>query len=130
MKYTNAKIIEALRRHDGNVAAAARDIGCSRSTIDQRARKDKELADVLADLRETMIDEVESALYREAKKGEGWAVCFFLKTQGRHRGYNERHEVVQVTKAPDIDYSKLSDRELEQLERLLSKASKSGEVPA
>ena len=42
--------------------------------------------------REKMIDNVESKLYQKALEGEGWAVCFFLKTQGKRRGYIERQE--------------------------------------
>jgi hypothetical protein len=37
-----------------------------------------------------MLDNVESALYTAALAGEAWAVCFFLKTQGKARGYVER----------------------------------------
>jgi hypothetical protein len=44
----------------------------------------------LANSREKMIDNVESVLYSQALAGEAWAVCFFLKTQAKHRGYVER----------------------------------------
>jgi hypothetical protein len=40
-----------------------------------------------------MIDNVESVLYSKALAGEAWAVCFFLKTQAKHRGYVERQEL-------------------------------------
>jgi hypothetical protein len=42
--------------------------------------------------RERMTDVAEMALFDAIKEGEGWAVCFYLKTQGKERGYIERHE--------------------------------------
>ena len=35
----------------------------------------------------------ELALYKAIQDGEGWAVCFYLKTQGKQRGYIERQEI-------------------------------------
>ena len=40
-----------------------------------------------------MLDNTESALYVAALRGEAWAVCFLLKTQGKSRGYVERAEL-------------------------------------
>ncbi|MBR9804134.1 hypothetical protein GYB59_21655, partial [bacterium] len=34
-----------------------------------------------------------SALLKKIKKGDIAAIIFFLKTQGRNRGYSERHEI-------------------------------------
>lgn len=34
-----------------------------------------------------MLDHAESSLQKAVLKGEAWAVCFFLKTQGKSRGY-------------------------------------------
>jgi len=48
---------------------------------------------VLADAREKMIDNVESKLYSKALDGDTTAMIFFLKTQGKGRGYVERQEV-------------------------------------
>ena len=43
--------------------------------------------------REKMIDNVESALYQQALAGNTTAMIFFLKTQGKKRGYVERSEI-------------------------------------
>jgi hypothetical protein len=37
-----------------------------------------------------LLDEAESQLGAAVRRGEGWAVCFLLKTRGRERGYVER----------------------------------------
>jgi transposase-like protein len=43
--WTPERIAEALKRHRGSVAAAARDLGCSRETVYTHLRKDAGLAD-------------------------------------------------------------------------------------
>ena len=42
--------------------------------------------------RETMLDLTEGVLFTKIMAGEPWAVCFFLKTQAKDRGYVERVE--------------------------------------
>jgi len=38
---------------------------------------------------ETRIDIAEDSLDMAIQEGQGWAVCFFLKTRAKHRGYIE-----------------------------------------
>jgi hypothetical protein len=78
---------------NGNMAAVARALEVSRSTVKRFVDKRPSLVEVVQDLREGMKDNAESALYNAVLAGEAWAVCFFLKTQGRDRGYVERQEV-------------------------------------
>jgi hypothetical protein len=40
-----------------------------------------------------MIDDAESEIYKQFKKGNTAALIFFLKTQGKQRGYVERQEI-------------------------------------
>ena len=49
--------------------------------------------EVLQSSRETMLDNAETALYDEALNGNTTALIFFLKTQGKSRGYTERQEL-------------------------------------
>jgi hypothetical protein len=76
-----------------------------------------ELHGVTHDCREAMRDHVESALSKGALNGEGWAVCFFLKTQGKDRGYVEpteyRHAADQESHVTDED----RQQQLEDLAR-------------
>ena len=81
-----AKIVEL----NGNVAAVARSLGMTRQTLYAYIRTKKTVQDALEESREKMIDNVESVLYSQALAGEAWAVCFFLKTQAKHRGYVEK----------------------------------------
>ena len=65
----------------------------SRETLYKYIRAHKTVQNALEEARETMIDNAESALYSAVLNGEAWAVCFFLKTQGKRRGYVERQEL-------------------------------------
>jgi hypothetical protein len=40
-----------------------------------------------------MLDNAETALYDDALNGNTTALIFFLKTQGKSRGYTERQEL-------------------------------------
>ena len=90
---TNELIAVELAQNDGNVAAVARRFSVSRQAILKRINKSEPLQQILEDAREGMLDEGEASLYRAVKQGEAWAVCFFLKTQGKRRGYTEKNEI-------------------------------------
>lgn len=92
-RITNADVEQHIEPTKGNVAAIARALGTSRGTVWNRIQSSPPLQKLLADARETMLDNAESSLYRAVLAGEAWAVCFFLKTQGKSRGYVERQEV-------------------------------------
>jgi hypothetical protein len=79
-----------LEKDKGNVAAVARRFGVSRGTILNRVNESPTLQKVLADARESMLDNAESVLYKKVLEGSTPELLFFLKTQGRKRGYIER----------------------------------------
>jgi hypothetical protein len=88
-----AKEVEAkLQELCGNMAAVARYFGVTRQAVWDFVHRRARLQQVAADIREGMKDHAESSLYAAVLRGEAWAVCFFLKTQARDRGYTERQE--------------------------------------
>lgn len=94
MKKTLVSDVEPLiDEKRGNVASIARALGVSRGTVWNRIQESERLQTKLNDARETMIDNAESTLYDRALGGDITALIFFLKTQGKHRGYSERQEV-------------------------------------
>lgn len=93
MRLKLADLKTAISDYNGNLTSVAAHFGCSRPTIYKRIKEDPEIAASVDDARESMIDVVENVLYDKAKAGEAWAVCFFLKTQGKRRGYIERQEI-------------------------------------
>lgn len=105
------QLIEAIQRLNGNIAAVAKSLGVSRFMLARRIEEDYELREIVHTTREEMLDMAESSLYRRVLAGDSWAVCFFLKTQGRKRGYIERGETFNL----NVNLEKLT---IEQLERI------------
>jgi hypothetical protein len=89
-----------LREHNGNLAAVGRSLKMTRGAVLAFVQKRPELAAICSESREAMKDHAESSLYRAVLAGEAWAVCFFLKTQARDRGYVERQEHAGANGAP------------------------------
>ena len=92
-KYTQEEMIEALEESKGLIAPAARALGCSRDTIRSYLEEYTAVAQAKADMREAVTDEAELSLYEAIKRGEAWAVCFYLKCMAKDRGYVERAEL-------------------------------------
>lgn len=93
MKVTKTNVSDAIRNMSGNLTAVARMFGKSRQWIYDYLKKYPDLQDVVSEARETMLDNVESKLYQRALAGDTTSMIFFLKTQGKSRGYTERQEI-------------------------------------
>lgn len=103
-------VLAALTEHHGLVSVAARQLGIARSTIYRMMERHPDLAAAVDDARDYTTDVAEAALYRAIRRGEPWAVQFYLKTQGKRRGYVERTEVDDL-RMPDL--SSVSDEQLQ-----------------
>lgn len=86
-------LVDAIRKYNGNISAIARSFGVTRSAIYDYLEKRPELKLLVEEERETILDDVESELFKQAKRGNLTALIFFLKTQGKKRGYVERSEI-------------------------------------
>ncbi len=107
------EIIKIIKQEMGNVTAVADRIGVSRVTMHKRINRIPALKSAIDEARESALDDIEHVLHKRASAGEPWAVCFYLKTQGKRRGYQEG-PMVQVNTAMIVnqDLSKLSDEQL------------------
>ena len=83
----------ALFKSAGNIADAARLLGCTRQTLWSRIQENKTLKAVCEEAVEITLDLAESKLVDQIKKGNLGAICFYLKTRGRKRGYVEKQEI-------------------------------------
>jgi hypothetical protein len=92
LKFTDPMILQALKDSEGFKALAAKALGCSLSTVEKAAERNPEIAAEVRLQKETVLDLAEGKLYEAIRKGEAWAICFFLKTQGKARHYSERIE--------------------------------------
>src|SRR3990172_1312087 len=110
-RFTAERVTQAIRETRGLVSLAARRLGCTPKTVYVYIHRYPSVRQALQEEREAMTDLAELALYNKIQQGEGWAVCFYLKTQGRHRGYIERHELAvdmvmrarEMAEAHDLD---------------------------
>ena len=91
-KYTEPQVGAALTNAHGLVSVAAKGLHCAPKTVYEYLQRHPSLKDVLAAARETAIDHVESKLMEAINAGNLTAIIFFLKTQGKSRGYVERSE--------------------------------------
>ena len=102
-KFTPEQIIEALKIKHGMVYLAARAVGCDPKTIYNMMRRHPEIKVARDNLRGQMIDVAESALHKLIVEGNVAATIFFLKTQGKKRGYVERvQNQIEVVKPIQI----------------------------
>lgn len=100
MDFTIDNIEVQIEKLKGNVAAVARSFGKSRTAVYDKINGNKRLQKALVDSRQTMLDNVESKLYQKALDGDTTAMIFFLKTQGKSRGYTERQEITGANGGP------------------------------
>lgn len=100
IKATPEDMIEALRKFNGNVSAAADFLSMGRSTLHYHIHREgnEHVAKALDEARERNLDELEDELYTQARNGNIAALIFALKTQGYRRGYieNKRFDVNAV----------------------------------
>ena len=92
-RFTEEHVAQAVTEAKGILTIAARNLGCSKSTVYEYLERYSSLKGVLAEARESAIDFVESKLMKAIEDGNVTAMIFYLKTQAKHRGYVERQEV-------------------------------------
>jgi hypothetical protein len=92
-KYTQKQVIKALAETRGMIYLAAKRLGAHPNTIANYRKKYPAVEDAVQTYRGETIDLAEAALYNAVLKGEPWAVTFFLRTVGKHRGYSETIQV-------------------------------------
>jgi hypothetical protein len=100
---TVEQVAAAIKDYHGNLAAVARRFGYSRLGIVKFIERHEKLGQLLEDARAEMLDHAESRLYKAVLDGEAWAICFFLKTQGRSRGYSDR-PITDKTNGAVVEY--------------------------
>ena len=93
-KFEPSDVADMLTECRGLVQVAERRLACNPKTIYQYVKKHAVVREALQDARAYMTDTAELALFNAIQERAPWAVCFYLKTQGRDRGYAERPDMV------------------------------------
>jgi hypothetical protein len=94
-------MIECLKKNLGNISNACQQVGIVRQTHYNWLDNDPYYRQEFENIREAAIDFVESKLLQNIQNGSDTAAIFFLKTQGKKRGYVERSEV-DISGTPTI----------------------------
>ena len=116
---TKADLLIALEKSLGVVTSACKAVGIDRTAYYEYMREDAEFAAKVTELKNLALDFGESMLHQNMRKGDTSSIIFFLKTQGKARGYIERQELTgKDGGAIGIEIenvAKLSDEELRKI---------------
>jgi len=108
---TAARIIKALQETQGLLTMAAIRSGIGYRTVCRYVAEYPSVREAANHAKESMLDFAEGKLYSKIKAGDNTAIIFFLKTQGKSRGYIEKQEI-EHSGGIDKGADELSDEEL------------------
>lgn len=120
--YTNKKkenFIRALELSQGNVSAACKAVKIGRTTVYSWKDDDNGFKDDWFNIVEEKLDNIETAIYKNALEGDTIAQIFLLKTLGKKRGYIERQEVGGIG-GKEIIIKVVQDQQDDEQTRLLN----------
>jgi len=90
---TAARIIKALKETNGLLTMAAAKSGIGYRTVCRYVAEYPSVKEAAQDAKESMLDFAEGKLYQKIRDGDNTCIIFYLKTQGKARGYIERQEI-------------------------------------
>jgi len=93
MAYEKDQFIKAIENSGGYVSLIADRVGCAPKTVYDWINKNEDVADAIKREKVKQVDFAEGKLQSLIKKENPTAIIFYLKTQGKGRGYVERQEV-------------------------------------
>ena len=89
--------LKALEVNLGHISKACVAANIHRRTYYLWIDKDEKFKEACNDVNEGLVDLAESKLFENINKNDNACIIFFLKTKGRKRGYDERHQI-EITK--------------------------------
>ncbi len=97
-------IIAALRKYDGILAPAARELGLERQSLSRIVHGSPYLMEIQAECKEALADDVELVAYAKAREGTRWAVVKILEsTIGQQRGWRDTTNIVHLQLSTHLD---------------------------
>ena len=103
------KFLDLFPSHDFNVTQTAKDAGIDRRTFYLWLNNDPDFRDRFEDLKDSRIDAIESKLYEKALAGDTISILFFLKCQGKKRGWIEQpnKQFLEISEGPRFDQQQI-----------------------
>jgi len=89
---TAARIIKALQESNGLLTIAAKKAGIGYTTVCRYAHDFPSVHQAVFEAKERMLDFAEGKLYQKINDGYNTSISFYLKAQGKARGYRERQD--------------------------------------
>lgn len=86
-------MIQALEKSLGVVTTACKTVGIARSTHYEWMSSDENYKQSVMAISDIALDFAETQLHKQIQDGNTAATIFFLKTQGKRRGYIERTDM-------------------------------------
>jgi hypothetical protein len=103
---TKSNLIDCMIKNLGNVTEVCKQMNIARQTFYNYYNNDIDFRNEIDDIKNIALDFVESKLIGKIKEGDTIAILFYLKTQGKKRGYIERQETELTIQSPVvIDWS-------------------------
>lgn len=94
---TASRIIKAIMESTGFLTVAAQRAGVTYRTVWRYANDYPSVRQAVLESKEAMLDLAENRLLENIKKGDNTSIIFYLKTQGKARGYIEKTEIMAAT---------------------------------
>jgi len=99
-EHTAQRIIEAIKGSNGLLTLAAKKAGLNYSTVWRYSQLFPSVQQAVHEAKESMLDFTEGMLYKNIKAGDNASIIFYLKTQGKQRGFVERSELTGAEGRP------------------------------
>ena len=97
---TAARIIKAITESNGLLTLTAKKAGLGYTTVWRYTQDFPSVKQAVVEAKERMLDFAEGKLYEKIRGGDNACIIFYLKTQGKGRGYIERQEFTGVGGSP------------------------------
>jgi hypothetical protein len=106
----------------GVVSMACDKVGVSRTTFYDYKAKDPEFREAVESVKEIAVDFVESQLFKQIKEGSTAATIFYLKCQGKKRGYIEKQEIEHSGKVDNggVNINVMKDGDVKEVQKLIN----------
>jgi len=93
-KLTKLKVMKSLKATHGIKKYMCEVLGVNRQTLYRYLKSNPELESEMQEHLEYITDIAEFNLIENIKKGNPWAVRYWLSTRGKHRGYSTKQEAI------------------------------------